>query len=330
MVERPNSLAAGQAPPSPGGPRPSGVTVVVELSAVIVAVSKGRPRVLMVERDGLPALPSGPFDPAVDRTLDRAMRRWGTDLTGLPLGFVEQLYTFGDIDRDPQAADRGERRLSIAYLAFVRDVTSPRLDTAEARWVDIYELLPWEDRRDHEPFVSAEVIRPALVRWRDDAANPDERATRGERADLCWSLGGAPWDPVRSLERYELLFGAGLVAEAGGPGPTRVGTPAALDHRRILASALGRLRGKLTYRPVVFELLAPTFTLSQLQRVVEALAGVTLHKQNFRRLVEGAGLVEGTGSRSEDTGGRPAELFRFRHEVLRERPAPGMNLPGRR
>jgi hypothetical protein len=102
----------------------------------------------------------------------------------------------------------------------------------------------------------------------------------------------------------------------------------ALDHRRILATALGRLRGKLTYRPVVFELLPPTFTLWQLQRVVEALAGVRLHKQNFRRLVERGGLVEGTGQHDLSTGGRPAERFRFRREVLRERAAPGVGLPG--
>ncbi len=104
----------------------------------------------------------------------------------------------------------------------------------------------------------------------------------------------------------------------------------ALDHRRIAATALSRLRGKLKYRPVVFELLPATFTLLQLQRVVEALAGMRLHKQNFRRLVENGGLVEGTGRIDTRTGGRPAELFRFRREVLRERPAPGVGLPGLR
>jgi hypothetical protein len=103
-----------------------------------------------------------------------------------------------------------------------------------------------------------------------------------------------------------------------------------LDHRRIVATALGRLRGKLKYRPLVFELLPPFFTLLQLQRVVEALAGIRLHKQNFRRLVETAGLVEGTGRVDTRTGGRPAELFAFRREVLRERPAPGVGLPGLR
>jgi hypothetical protein len=140
------------------------------------------------------------------------------------------------------------------------------------------------------------------------------------------------------LERYELLYEAGLVAEsgrdaelAGTPAPAgapELGSPLALDHRRILASALGRLRGKLRYRPVVFELLPRHFTLLRLQRTVEALAGVRLHKQNFRRLVEAGGLVEGTGKLESGTGGRPAEIFRFRREVLRERPAPGVGLPG--
>jgi hypothetical protein len=87
------------------------------------------------------------------------------------------------------------------------------------------------------------------------------------------------------------------------------------------------MRGKLKYRPVVFELLPATFTLLRLQRVVEALSGVRLHKQNFRRLVEKGGLVEGTGVVEPGAVGRPAELFRFRREVLRERRAPGVGLP---
>jgi hypothetical protein len=81
---------------------------------------------------------------------------------------------------------------------------------------------------------------------------------------------------------------------------------------------------------VVFELMAPTFTLLDLQRAVEALAGRRLHKQNFRRLVAEQGLVEGTGQFSTPVRGRPAELFRFRRDVLRERPAPGLRLGVRR
>jgi len=102
------------------------------------------------------------------------------------------------------------------------------------------------------------------------------------------------------------------------------------DHRRILATAIARLRGKMKYRPVVFELMAPSFTLLELQRTVEALLGRRLHKQNFRRLVAEQGLVEGTGKFSASGRGRPAELFRFRRDVLRERPAPGLRLGVRR
>jgi hypothetical protein len=102
------------------------------------------------------------------------------------------------------------------------------------------------------------------------------------------------------------------------------------DHRRILATAIARLRAKLKYRPVVFELLPGEFTLTELQLTVEAISGRHLHKQNFRRLVETGALVEPTGEMSRQTGGRPAALFRFRREVLQERPAPGLRVRGRR
>ena len=106
-----------------------------------------------------------------------------------------------------------------------------------------------------------------------------------------------------------------------------LGEPMISDHRRILATGLGRLRGKLKYRPVVFLLMPLEFTLSALQKAVEAIAGVPLHKQNFRRVVERTDLVEGLGRQDVETGGRPAELFRFRREVLTQRPASGLSLP---
>ena len=70
-----------------------------------------------------------------------------------------------------------------------------------------------------------------------------------------------------------------------------------------------------------------TFTLSALQRTVETIAGVTLHKQNFRRAVERTGMVEGLGQVAVGTGGRPAELFRFRRELLTAGPTGGLPLP---
>ena len=90
---------------------------------------------------------------------------------------------------------------------------------------------------------------------------------------------------------------------------------------------MARLRAKIKYRPVVFELMPPRFTLGQLQQAVEALAGRRLHKQNFRRLVEQQDLVEETGEMATETGGRPAKLFRFRRAILAERTAAGTKLP---
>src|SRR5262249_8418155 len=80
---------------------------------------------------------------------------------------------------------------------------------------------------------------------------------------------------------------------------------------------------------VIFELMAREFTLTELQRTVEAISGRHLHKQNFRRLVETAALVEPTGETSTATRGRPAALFRFRRDAVQERPAPGLPLGGR-
>ncbi len=132
------------------------------------------------------------------------------------------------------------------------------------------------------------------------------------------------------LQRYELLYEAQLVPEAGRaksiPDPLP-GEPMMHDHRRILATGIARLRAKIKYRPVVFELMPESFTLLHLQRAVEALAGLRLHKQNFRRLIEQQGLVEETGKVSTETGGRPAKLMRFRREVLVERAISGARLP---
>ena len=96
-----------------------------------------------------------------------------------------------------------------------------------------------------------------------------------------------------------------------------------------LVTAIARLRAKLKYRPVIFELMAGEFTLTDLQTTVEAISGRHLHKQNFRRLVETGALVEPTGETWTATGGRPAAIFRFRREVIQERPSPGLRVGGR-
>jgi hypothetical protein len=309
--------------------------VSIGLSAAILAVEGEQPSVLVVvaHEGSHDALPFGPFDPAHHRTLESGLRKWVGEQTKFELGYTEQLYTFGDKGRHLPSPGSGGRVVSVGYLALTRQVR----EAPDTQWRGWYQYFPWEDWRDSKPAMIETIILPALKKFVKDAPDSETAQLRRERVNVCFGEG---WDEERVLERYELLYEAGLVEEfyrdsspenkknsVKGAG---LGTPMLFDHRRILATAIARLRGKLKYRPVVFELMAPTFTLLELQRAVEALAGLRLHKQNFRRLVAEQGLVEGTGEFSTPMRGRPAELFRFRREVLRERPAPGMRLGARR
>lgn len=311
-----------------------GASLSIGLSAAIVTATTDEPRVLTVRigREPIEALPSGPLE-VEHRTLEVGLRAWVERQTSQRLGYVEQLYTFGDRDRGETGGTRPGRALTVAYLALVREARPS--GAAEALWQSWYRFFPWEDWRDGRPAVLAPV-EERLRFWAAHAASEPERRLREERVGLAFA---AAWNEELVLERYELLYEAGLIPERwrdlGRPAPPFdgpvFGLPMAADHRRILATAIGRLRGKIKYRPVVFELMPPAFTLLQLQRTVEALSGVRLHKQNFRRLVEQQGLVEETGGISSATGGRPARLVRFRREVLLERPAPGLRLrAGRR
>lgn len=150
---------------------------------------------------------------------------------------------------------------------------------------------------------------------------------------MTFGLEGNEWNEELVLQRYELLFEAGLVPEAWRDGVAApagclvAGAAMSNDHRRILATGIARLRAKIKYRPVVFELMPPEFSLLQLQQAVEALAGRGLHKQNFRRQIEQQALVEETGQMVMGTAGRPAKLFRFRRNVMLERAIAGNKLP---
>ncbi len=311
--------------------------VRIGLSAAIVSVAEERPCVLAVHHEGGPdALPFGPFDPLQHRTLESGLRSWVSEQTYLELGYAEQLYTFGDRGRHMVKAGEGPRLVSVGYLALTHSGDMPK--APDTQWRDWYGFFPWEDWRADKPAIIDDSIAPALKAFSDAAATPALRETRRVRSRLAFALGGIGWDEEKVLERYELLYEAGLVEEAVRDGRAKSnGLPASplgismlFDHRRILATAISRLRGKMKYRPVVFELMPPSFTLLELQRTVEAISGIRLHKQNFRRLVEDQGLVERTGKYAPIARGRPAELFRFRREVTSERPAPGLRLGTRR
>ena len=293
--------------------------ISAELLAVVVAMVDAEPCVLALG-DPMHRLPAGPLLPG-HRSLQAATRLWVEEQTGRRLGYLEQLYTFADLDR---GGDPG-RSISISYLG----LTTPNVDAGIGAWRSWYSLLPWEDTRTDNTLLT-ELISPRILEWAGQ--QPSLASERRQRCAISFGLDGFGWQPDLVLQRYELLYEAGLVPESPSswrrpddevvPGDRMVG-----DHRRVLATGLARLRAKIQYRPVVFELMAPEFTLRQLQDCVEALAGRAVHIQNFRRLIEQQALVEDTGQKDAETGGRPARLYRFRREVLQERQVAGTKLP---
>ena len=307
--------------------------LAVDLSAVIVSVSRDQPQILAIRSKNAPdALPSGPLESS-HRTLEAGLRSWVESQTHQSLGYVEQLYTFGDRNRMMDGSTRHVRMLSIGYLALVREARPE--SASNTVWRNWYRYFPWEDWRRGKPAVLARIERQ-LKGWIGEARAGGERRAREQRAAASFGLGGIPWSDERVLERYELLYEIGLVPEShrdrvsvwcSADDLIGEGEPMIADHRRVLATAIARLRGKIKYRPVVFELMPPTFTFLNLQQAVEALAGLLMHKSNFRRIVESQGLVEETGELAAGATGRPARLLRYRRDVRLERPAPGVRIP---
>jgi hypothetical protein len=296
----------------------------IELTAVLVAVTDDEPRVLTI-KDGK-ALPSGPFASG-HRTLQVGLRSWVERQTHHPLGYLEQLYTFADRDRIHGGAE--QPMISISYLGLTREArVSGEQDPGWRNW---YRYFPWEDWRDGPSPLIASIILPRLHRWAGEAIDATGRRERTRRIEATFATDERTWNEELVLQRYELLYEARLVREAARRGqiaePIPPGEFMTYDHRRILATGIARVRSKIKYRPIVFELMSSTFTLLQLQRAVEALAGRRLHKQNFRRLIDQHGLVEETGEILSATGGRPARLVRFRREVMFERALVGSKLP---
>lgn len=320
-------------------------SVSAELVAVLVAVTDGQPRVLTTHC--ATTLPAGPFQ-AGHRSLQSGLRSWVEAQTHHPLGYVEQLYTFADRDRGDAINDQ-HNIISISYLGLTRESGGSSVE--EVGWQDWYRYFPWEERRDGPPDFIADDIVPDLIAWatapQNQANTLEAKQQRRQRIAVTFGLDGHDWNEDLVLQRYELLYEAGLVPEArrinstaakslittGGSidtdhsGILATGVSMGFDHRRILATGIARLRAKIKYRPVVFELMPPEFTLLQLQQTVEALAGRRLHKQNFRRQIEQQALVEETGGVVTDAPGRPAKLFRFRGDVVLQRAIAGSKLP---
>lgn len=212
-------------------PRPS-----LTVDIVAFSLQNQKLSVLLIQRAfepyvGMWALPGGFVN--IDEDLEAAAERELEEETGLQKAYLEQLYTYGNPDRDPRG-----RVVSVAYFA----------------------LIP-----SNEPI-------------RSDGGS--------DAAKACWH----PLDQLPQL---------------------------AFDHAEIIDYALRRLRYKLEYTAVGFELLPETFTLTQLQQTYEIILGEALDKRNFRRRILDAGVIEATPHKRSD-GGRPAQLYRYRDDAVAE------------
>lgn len=325
--------------------------VQITLNAVLTALDGEDPKVLCTSNQGEMALPYGPFDPLRHRTFEIGLREWVTQQTQVTLGYVEQLYTFGDRGREPsslgvaeggtdqQAAftqnhrpdETGDHLVSVGYLALAPEPA--KVGVANAQWRSWYQFFPWEDWRNGQPTILKDQILPCLHIWCAQAHTERERAIRAQRVKIAFGLEDIGWEEERTLERLEIMYESSLVQEAPGfkasafASDIEPGLPMTADHRRILATAIGRLRGKLKYRPVIFQIMPREFTLLTLQKTVEAIIGFPMHKQNFRRSIEGADMVVKTGTMSHQSAGRPAALFSFNQEILKDRAAAGLVIP---
>ncbi len=198
-------------------PHPS-IPVEIGLTAAIVAVRGDAPLILVARGAGddahpqsgdsgagdvggrVAALPSGPFDPANHRTFEIGLRAWVAEQTGVPVGYVEQLYTFGDRGRHSGAASRDPHEVSVGYLALTRICGEDLATAPGAGFREWYRFFPWEDWREGRPLLINSAIMPGLraftERGKDAAGSARRRGLLPPRARA-----PAVWRGRRPLRR---------------------------------------------------------------------------------------------------------------------------------
>jgi 8-oxo-dGTP diphosphatase len=199
------------------------------VDCVVFGLEQASLQVLLIQRASAPfarrwALPGGFVE--LKEPLEAAARRELEEETGLKLGYLEQLYTFGALGRDPR-----ERTISVAYFALIKPGDQPLKAASDARAVGFFAV-----------------------------------------------------DALPKL---------------------------AFDHAQIVSLAVERVRNKLRYAPIGFELLPRKFTLGQLQRLYETVLDRALDKRNFRKKILALGILHELDEVERDVAHRAARLYRF-------------------
>ena len=254
----------------------------VTVDLVVLTVRDSRLSALMIRRGeepytGRTALPGGFVRPG--ESLGEAAERELAEETGLaslPV-HLEQLATYGAVDRDPRM-----RVVSVAYLALAPDLPAPTAggDAADAHWAPVAELLP-------DLFPNAQ----------ENGREPGPGSVSGAASGSAVADGREP--------SADAAVSSGVRVASGGRAAF------AFDHEQILVDGVERARSKLEYTPLAAAFCPPEFTVGELRRVYEAVWGVALDPRNFHRKVTGTpGYVLPAGGTTTRQGGRPAQLFK--------------------
>ncbi|MGK0715681.1 NrtR DNA-binding winged helix domain-containing protein [Leucobacter sp. W1153] len=226
--------------------------------------------------EGIWALPGGPI-PWDEALVDTALRTLHAAVLRPP-GYLEQLYSFGSIERSAQA----QRLVTIAYWALYGEqelAQPPSLPERATAKPGHGSTRRWDDPEPPQPPQTSAQLLPA--RATQDAMRSSDAV--GADRNVAW-------------------FSADRLPEL------------AFDHADIVATALWRLRSKTEYSAVAHRFLGSTFTLAQLRVVHEAILGEPVDPANFRRQALAQGNLIDTGETTTGTGHRPARLYRFRSD----------------
>ena len=240
--------------------------VEIGLNAAIVAVVDNEPVVLVVrqEADGSGAtdsLPFGPFSPVQHRTFESGLRAW-VRRADRPRARLCRAALHVRRSRTARRARRRRTAHRVDRLSGADAKPSHRSSCSTAPGAAGTIISRGRTGATARPELLDKEIEPRLKEWAERPARdptPVRPVEAGATVRICFGLDGAAWDEEKVLDRYELLYEAGLVDEARRDGreaalawttAPRLGAPMRFDHRRILATAIGRVRAKIKYRPV--------------------------------------------------------------------------------